>query len=223
MPSGTITSITLQTGDRERVNIFVDGVFAIGITLSTLQREGLRIGHVLSDEGWQRLQQAESDNKAWEAALRLLEVRPRAERELRDRLIRKQFTPEQIDSVIERLRRLELLDDAHFARLWVQNRAATRPKGSQMLRRELLSKGVDRQIVDETVTAALDPEAEMRACEQVARQAFRRYAKLTDRQEFQRKLGGMLQRRGFSWETVRPVLQQLWSERDDELASDEDV
>jgi regulatory protein len=215
----------MQTGDHERVNVFVDGAFAIGIDLATLQREGLFKGKVLSEDDWARLVRAESDNKAWHAALRLLEARPRAEREIRDRLRRKQFEPEQIDATIARLRDLGLLDDAQFARLWVANRAATSPKGAQALRYELISKGVDRQIAGEIVEDALDPAAEAEMCEQVARKALPRYASSPDRATFQRKLGGLLQRRGFAWDTVGPVLERLWQERGaaaDDAAEQED-
>ncbi len=215
----------MQTGDHERVNVFVDGAFAIGIDLATLQREGLFKGKVLSEDDWARLVRAESDNKAWHAALRLLEARPRAEREIRDRLRRKQFEPEQIDATIARLRDLGLLDDAQFARLWVANRAATSPKGAQALRYELISKGVDRQIAGEIVEDALDPATEAEMCEQVARKALPRYASSPDRATFQRKLGGLLQRRGFAWDTVGPVLDRLWQERGavaDDAAEQED-
>jgi regulatory protein len=225
MPAGTITALSMQTGDHERVNVFVDGAFAIGIDLATLQREGLFKGKVLSDDDWARLVRAESDHKAWHAALRLLEARPRAEREIRDRLRRKQFEPEQIDATIARLRDLGLLDDAQFARLWVANRAATSPKGAQALRYELISKGVDRQIAGEIVEDALDPVTEAEMCEQVARKALPRYASSPDRATFQRKLGGLLQRRGFAWDTVGPVLERLWQERGaatDDAAEQED-
>lgn len=225
MPPGTITALLVQANDQHRINVFVDGSFAIGVSLATLQRESLYKGKVLSLEDWQRLERAESTDKAWGAALRLLEVRPRTEREIRDRLRRKAYDDEQIDAVIGRLRDLELLDDAQFARLWVANRAAIKPKGALALRRELQSKGVDRQVAAEIVEQAVDADGEAAACEQVARQAAARYASASDWPTFQRRLGGLLQRRGFTWDTVGPVLKMLWAERtgaaDDECAGSE--
>jgi len=213
MPPGTITALSVQTGDQDRVNVFVDGAFALGISLATLQREGLYKGQVLGAEEWRRLERAESTHKAWEAALRLLEFRPRAERELRARLRRKQYDAEQIEDVVMRLRDLGLLDDQQFARLWVSNRTATNPRGSQALRHELMSKGVDRQLAAEVVEASVDPLAEAALCEEVARKALPRYARVNDWATFQRKLGSLLQRRGFAWETVGPLLRRLWDER----------
>ena len=213
MPRGTITAIALQSGDQNRVNVFVDGEFAIGIDLATLQSQGLYRGQVLTDEDWLQLERAATGHRAWEAALRLLEARPRSEHEIRDRLRRKQFEPEHIDAAVRRLYELELLDDAQFARLWISNRAATRPKGSVALRRELLSKGVAREVAAEAVAVGLDADAEAAACEEVARQALRRFESVSDWATFQRKLGGLLQRRGFTWDTVGPLLRRLWQER----------
>jgi len=213
VPPGTITGLVVQSGDQRRVNVFVDGAFAIGVSLATLQRQGLYKGQVLSEADWQRLEQAEQAHKALEAALRLLAVRPRTERELRDRLRRKQFLPEQIDEVVQRLRSLDLIDDTQFARMWVANRAAVKPKGALGLRRELIGKGVDRRVAEEIVDAVVDDAAEARACEEVARQAIGRYRSIEDWPTFQRRLGGLLLRRGFTWETAGPLLKRLWQER----------
>ena len=212
MPAGTITSLSLQANDSERINIFIDGEFALGVSLRVAQDERLHKGQVLSESDWERLVQAERGSKAWNAALQLLAVRPRSERELRDRLRRKEFEPDHIDAAIRRLYELELLDDAHFAELWISNRQKLRPKGAQALRQELRAKGIDRQTVDEVVADNIDDDDERAACEQVARQALRRYTDAPDRMTFQRKLGGLLQRRGFRFDTIKPILEQLWQE-----------
>jgi regulatory protein len=212
MPPGTITSLALQQGDHERVNVFVDGEFALGVSLYVAQDLGLRKGQVLSQSDWDQLEAAERGSRAWNAALRLLEARPRTEREIRDRLRRKEFLPQQIDTVVSRLRELHLLDDSQFARLWISNRQNVSPRGATALRQELRAKGVDRQIADEIIAEQTDAESERAACESVARKAVRRYADSPDRATFQRKLGGYLLRRGFRFETIKPILDQLWNE-----------
>ncbi len=202
----------VQQGDHERVNVFVDGVFALGVSIYVVQDLGLRKGQVLSQADWDRLEAAEQGSRAWNAALRLLESRPRTERELRDRLRRKGFPPPQIDTVLNRLRELNLLDDAQFARLWIANRQHISPRGAQGLRQELRARGVDRQVVDEIIAEQTDADSERAACEAVARKAARRYADAPDRATFQRKLGGYLLRRGFSFETIKPIVDRLWNE-----------
>lgn len=194
------------------MNVFIDGQFAIGISVYVMQDERLRKGQVLSQADWDRLEQAERGSQAWNAALRLLEVRPRSEQELRTRLQRKQFLPEQIDTAIKRLRDLELLDDAQFAQLWVTNRQNLNPRGAQALRQELRAKGIDRQVVDEVIETNVDADSEREACADVARRAAHKYTRETDRATYQRKFGGFLQRRGFSFATIKPILAELWEE-----------
>jgi len=42
--------------------------------------------------------------------------------------------------------------------------------------------------------------------------ALRKYAQSPDKQTFQRRMGGYLQRRGFSFDVIRPVIDGLWLE-----------
>lgn len=82
-----------------------------------------------------------------EAAAAFLAVRPRSVDETRKRLEHLGYRHELVETVIERLLALNYLDDASFARAWVESRDRARPRGEQALRRELAIKGIDRDIV----------------------------------------------------------------------------
>jgi regulatory protein len=221
MPAGTITALRAQAKDPQRVNIFVDGEFALGVSLNTISKQGLYVGKKLSEEEFARVELAEGTDKALQAAFRLLEVRARSEGEIRDRLRRKDFTPEQIDATIERLTALNMLDDAAFARLWVESRQASRPRGVSALRDELRRKGVDRAIADTILSdSALTGEESSQALA-IARGALKKYADSPNRAAFQRRLGSYLQRRGFGFDTIGPIVDTLWAEIQGAAASDE--
>lgn len=214
MPTGKITAIAAQAHDTQRVNIFIDGEFAIGIGLATLAAEKLHVGLELDEAGWARLEASAQVEKAISAAMRLLDARPRAAAELRLRLRRKQFAPEAIDAAIARLADLGLVDDAAFSRYLVENRQTFRPRGQLAIRDELRRKGVGRDVIDAVLEErAEEPEAEAERAMEVARGALRRYADAPDRASFQRKLGAFLQRRGFTLDTIRPILDILWQEQ----------
>lgn len=91
MPAGTITTLQAQPSDPQRVNLFIDGTFALGIGLTTLARERLYVGLVLSEADYERLARIELAEKAVRAALRALDARPRSVAEIRERLQRKGF------------------------------------------------------------------------------------------------------------------------------------
>ncbi|MEP7187879.1 MAG: RecX family transcriptional regulator [Roseiflexaceae bacterium] len=212
MPAGKITALRAQAKDAQRVNVFVDGEFALGISLTTITKIGLHVGKQLSAEEFAKLEQTESGDKAYLAALRFLEARPRSIAEVRARLGRKDFAPEAIDAAIARLAELELLDDAAFARYWVENRVAYRPRGAGALRDELRRKGIDADVTAEVLSDNVLTGDESASAWGLARGALHKYAGAQDRNAFTRRMGSYLQRRGYTFEVIRPIVDQLWAE-----------
>lgn len=216
MPAGKVTTLQAQAQDPQRVNLFIDGVFAIGVSLTTLARERLYVGQELTVADYERLERAEMADRAVSAALRALDARPRSIAELRDRLKRKGFESDLVELAIERLTDLGLVDDRAFVRFWVEQRQHMRPRGPNALRDELRRKGVDADLIGETLQDSElvgDPDTQAEA---LARRALGKYAGSSDFQSFARRMGGFLQRRGYQLSTIRPILVQLWRELDDQ-------
>jgi regulatory protein len=213
MPTGTITALKAQINDSQRVNVFIDGAFAIGVSLKTLADEGLYVGKTLDAPAWERLDATEQASKALQSAVRLIEARPRSVAEVRQRLQQKGFVPAAIDFALERLTELGMLDDAAFSRLWVENRRTFRPRGTMALRAELRQKGVSSATIAAILAEADDgADAERDRAFHLARNALHRYADAPDRATFTRRLGGFLQRRGFTLDVIRPLINQFWAE-----------
>ncbi len=93
------------------------------------------------------------------AGLRFLEVRSRSVAEVRRRLSQAGYRPELIAGAIERLTTIGLLDDALFARLWIESRDRARPRGEAALRRELSLRGVDRELINAALEERRDEAA----------------------------------------------------------------
>lgn len=222
MPAGTITALRAQAHDPQRVNIFIDDEFAIGVSLNTITKIGLYVGRVLDEADYARIEQTESADKAFQVALRFLEARPRSIAEIRDRLQRKEFSAEVIAAAVERLSALGLVDDASFARFWVENRQACRPRGVSALRDELRRKGIARDVVTTVLSDDSLTGDEAGRAMTLARSALRKYANASDYATFTRRLGGYLQRRGFGFEVICPIIDQLWAELKGAMADQDD-
>jgi regulatory protein len=119
-------------------------------------------------------------------------------------LLARGFDVSVVDEAVARLQADGLLDDADFAEAWRSNRERHRPRSASSVRRELLQRGVDREIAVEAVSEMDDEEAAMRAAEGPAR----RLASL-DRATFTRRLGGYLARRGFGVDVVFKTIERL--------------
>jgi len=118
-----------------------------------------------------------------------------------------------IEAVLEHLREKDYLNDRSFAEFWVESRERFNPRGSQALRHELRLKGVEREIVDEAVDGEQDEELARRAAARKAEQL--RQAPGMDFNTFRNRLGGFLQRRGFSYGITARIVKELWQEEEE--------
>jgi regulatory protein len=210
--TGRITEIRDQVRDPERVSLFVDGEFRIGAPRQVVAERNLHVGQVLTEDDLTELAVLDEISRARNAAVRLLSFRPRAQRELEIRLARKGFAPLAIERALERLAELGYVNDREFAEQWVENRAEHRPRGRRLIASELRSKGVARDIVDQVVD-----EAEIDEFSAALNLARTRSGRLKGLEPVVRKrrLVGFLQRRGYGWDVVRRVIDELDSDPDD--------
>jgi regulatory protein len=201
-----ITSLERQRR-RRRVNVFVDGRFALAVGLDLAAERGLHTGMTLSEADLLALREAEVGQRAYEAGLRLLAYRPRSEREMRQRLARRGFGRPLIDDTVERLRRLGYLDDDAFARYWTESRNHLSPRARRLIQSELRLKGIDSETAAEASAEVCDDDAAYRA----AARRLRSLAGL-DFPSFRERLGGFLRRRGFSYGVARRTVERCWHE-----------
>lgn len=209
--AGTITAVRVQKKNPRRANLYLDGEFVLGLSVDVVQDWGLRRGMPLSDADLEALRRAEQQQRAYGDALRLLNYRPRSAAEVRGRLGRRGYDPEQVEAVVSRLQEQGLLEDRAFARLWVENRRLSSPRGRQRLAAELRQKGLAAEVIADVLAEAADEDEAAQALE-LARGRARALSGL-ERPAFLRRLQGFLSRRGFSSEVVLQVARQVWEER----------
>ncbi len=200
-----ITALKVQQRNPRRVNVYLDGEFAIG--LERVTAAWLKIGQEISEEKIAQLQAEDEGDKAYQHALKLFSYRPRAEAEVRKKLETRGVAESMITEVLERLRRSGLIDDARFARDWADNRSEFRPRSRRALEMEMRQRGLDNESITQAV-ADLDDDL---LAYQAALKHSRRLNGL-EWQFFRQKLTGFLARRGFSYEVIAPAVKRVWDE-----------
>ena len=202
---GTITELRQQKRNKERLSVYLDGEYAFGISL--FAGSSLRQGQELTAEEIERLLHEDQFVRAKERAFHYLSLRPRSVAELRRYLHQKSFDKQVIERTVDRLHELDMLNDLEFARYWVEQRETFKPRGRVALGYELRQKGVDRSLIDVVLSDVDEDDAARRAAAKRARR-WRHH----DRDTFSRKLSQYLQRRGFHYGTIKPVVQELWEQ-----------
>lgn len=213
-----ITALEQQAHNPERINLYIDGKFSLGISAELMLKQGLHIDQELSAAELEELKSAEAVQQAVERAINYLSFRPRSQAEVRLYLRKKETPSEIIEAALERLNRLDYVNDKAFSAFWVENREQFNPRGSRALRNELRLKGVDREIVEEVVDDEHDEELALRAARKKASLLLQ--ASDIDYAKFRNRLGGFLQRRGFSYDVVSRVVRALWQEFKEEKTDD---
>src|SRR5687768_11641733 len=115
-----ITAIIKQKR-RRRADVALDGDAAFSLRLDVIVLGGLSVGDEVDARRRSELEEEDQRLDAIDGALRLLALGPRSERDLRDRLRRRGLRRSAIDAAVERMRELGYLDDAAFARSFVES------------------------------------------------------------------------------------------------------
>ena len=204
-----VTAIRAGRGRAKRVNVFLDGQFAFSLDAEVAVKENLQLEQELSAERAEALITVDCFSRCLAAAARYLSYRPRSESELRERLSQRGFGKDTVESVIARLRKQGLVDDAAFAKFWKDHRQYFNPRSRWLTSLELGQKGVAREIIAQAIEAVDDEDTAYRAALSKARALSR-----CDYKDFRRRLGGYLQRRGFNYQVIGRTVNLIWQENE---------
>ncbi|MEW6599831.1 MAG: regulatory protein RecX [Nitrospirota bacterium] len=145
------------------------------------------------------------------AALKLLSYRARSRKEMNEKLRRKGFESGQIEHVIRLLESSGLINDRALAADLLRYSVERKSLGTKGIRLFLAKRGIDRELIDNTLSAH-SPESEEKSALEFAQKKMKIFERYPP-EVVRRRLGGMLQRRGFSSDvtirTIHSVMKKL--------------
>ncbi|RLL87225.1 regulatory protein RecX [Mesotoga sp. BH458_6_3_2_1] len=133
-------------------------------------------------------------------ALRYLRYRLRSRKEIRTQLFKKGYSEEEIEEVIEKLEKQNLLNDRVFARFYISDGLNVYYKGPFRLKQELLKLGVSEELIRDS----MDKELENCDLQEVAKKAAGN-TEQTDPDKIRRKL----YRKGFSSTIIDEIIGEI--------------
>jgi regulatory protein len=148
--------------------------------------------------------------RARQICLRLLTVAPRTRAQLAQAMRRGRVPAEAAEAVLERFTDAGLIDDAAFARAWVESRHYSRGLSRRSLSAELRRHGVDTEEIREAVDT-LDPEQEVATARRLVEQKMAG-TRGQPTEARARRAASMLARKGYPpglvFRLIREVLEQ---------------
>ena len=200
-----ITKIEVQKKRKDRYNIFIDDEFRFGLDEGTLIKFDLRKGIEITQEEIEKIEKEEVNAKAFNTAANFLKTRERSKKEIRDKLKTKEYLPATIEKVLEKLERLNIVNDKRFAEVFVRDRMKLKPKGKRVLQMELMQKGINKDIIEEVLQDLVGNEQEIELAKKVLAKAEKKYSGF-DKNVKRDKTIRYLLSKGFSYDIVEKVL-----------------
>lgn len=162
--------------------------------------------------------EADPESVARKILLDQLTGQARSRKELADKLAKK-LVPEEIATrLLDRFEEVGLIDDAAFARLWIDSRQSGKGLARRALAQELRRKGIADEVAREALDE-VDPEDEESAARALVAKKLRSMSRLDDVTKT-RRLVGMLARKGYSSGLAMSVVRDAVRATADEMADE---
>ena len=189
--------------------VFLEGGDLLRITGAELLRFGLYKGMDLPPALVVELQAAAQKSELKQTAARMASGQMLSKKEVRRRLTKKGATEQEAEETADWLESLGAVDDAGYAGVIVRHYGAM-GYGAGRVRQELHRRGIPKELWDGALAQLPPAQDTIRA---LAHAKLRGKSLDTDTS---RRLAAYLQRRGFSWNDIRPVLNELGQDIDEE-------
>lgn len=150
-----------------------------------------------------------SRERTMNRAVKLLAAKPRSVRELRERLLEKLWTNEEIvDAVLEKLKEYKYLDDEQYARDLAVSKLRQKPQGKRRLQQTMSQKKLDKETVASAITEAFEKLPEEELIELAIAKRLRLKGKPETREDL-KKFYDHLLRQGFSFDLIREKMSAV--------------
>lgn len=205
-----ISKIEQQKKNVHRYSIFLDEEYSFSVSEDTLIKLKLRKGMEVDKKQLDYILEQEELNTCIAYGLKLLSYKARNEYEIKDKMTKKGFNEEAITKAIEYLNEQKYINDEAYTRSYVRDKANIKKLGYVRIKNELIQKRIDKEIIEDTLSELIDMDDEYERALELAEKKMQTTYKNDESQAAYRKLGGFLQRKGYSMDTTIKVLNKIF-------------
>lgn len=153
------------------------------------------------------LKKPEDVDHGYDYALFVLNLSMRTEAELREKMTKRGYFPEVINTVIDRLYTDRYLDDKRYAEVFIESMKRSKYYGSYMIKQKMFLKKLPKEIIDDAISEFLSDEDQREIATRYVEKNFgelKKVAKLEydEKQKIMRRLLA----RGFGIDLVKSLV-----------------
>lgn len=202
--------ITAIKKERGKYRVTVNDCENVLVPVSLMRERPLKEGQPLDLEEYDNWLMVRQYRFALDRAVGYLAARARSKREIEQKLLQAGYRPCTVEMVIYKLQRENLLDDADFARQWVESRQHHK-LGRSRIAQELRRKGVSQEEAEEALSV-IEDEDQLAGAVALAEKAAARIKPGEDMRKAYGRIAAMLARRGYAWDVAKEAIRQALSD-----------
>lgn len=202
--------ITAIKKERGKYRVTVNDAEDVLVPVSLMRERPLSEGQPINLEDYDNWLMVRQYRFALDRAVGYLAARACSTREIEQKLLRAGYRPSTVEMVIYKLQRENLLDDADFARQWVESRQHHK-LGRSRIAQELRRKGISQDEAEDALSV-IDDDDQLSGAIALAEKAAARIKPGEDMRKAASRIAGMLARRGYSWDIAKQAIAQALSD-----------
>ncbi|AME09277.1 MULTISPECIES: regulatory protein RecX [Gemella] len=183
------------------------------VSEETVIKYGLIKKIELSGEQLKEILSHENIEKAYTKAINYLNYGLRTERDMREYLEKKEIVSDIIDEVIERLKVMGYINDIYYIEAAVTDYFNLNKKGPYWIKRKLLGKGLNKEVVEENIQKICTEERMIDTLYRIIEREFN--AKRESKNKKIQKITHKLYTNGYSFDIIRKVFDIFFEDYED--------
>jgi len=201
-----VTKIEQQKKNSDRQSLFLDGVFAFGVSAETFSHFQIHTGQSLTEKQILLIQQHDLYEQAKESAVKYLALRMRGQKELEQYLSRrKKFPHAVVIRVIQYCLERHYLDDQTFCETFIRDQLHLSKNGAFKIRQALIVKGIERDLIAGTMARMIKDDEQLKTALALAK---KKAIALKNDPKRREKLYRFLAQKGYSAGVISQALKK---------------
>ena len=201
-----ITAIEVQSRDKTRANVYLDGEFFAGVSIELCVKHSLKKGQEVDEKFLQELIFEDDKGKALSKAVKYMGANLKSCQQIREYLKKKEYSKDIIDYVIDKMKEYKYLDDEAYARAYISTYSSK--CGKLKLIQALKAKGIKDTTIDNVFA-----EDELKMQDSIDKVASKYLKNKELTQETLIKLNRFLYSRGYEFDQINSYINSLKSNK----------
>lgn len=205
----TITSIKPQKKRKNRVSLFHEDLFLMGISIRALELFPVRTGTKLTPTLFKKLRNTEAYQQIRDTFYDYLARRDHTAFELRQKARKKGFQQDQAEDIIREFSQKNLLNDDVFAKKFAADKAEFRKWGPLKIKHALIRKGIDKNVAEKSIQFISEGLEQAQICVDLALKRKRYFLREENSVKRKQKIYNYLVRKGYPDAVVKNALPEI--------------